>query len=183
METKPATIKGLFVNTHVKAVEKNLGDFGVKQVAKKCGFALPYGNWENVPVIQEVKVIDAALQLLSDTEVPIHKLEYEAGKFHFNNFMSTFFAKTIFAQFGTNFALMMRLAGKIASRVFKGVEVRSQQLEVKKVRITMYNMDYPLEHFVGFFEAWLSYMKLIGIARGKDLGNKTYEYIITWKEL
>ncbi len=180
-KNKP-TIKGLFVKTHLKVLEKQQGSVGLQALEEKCGKPLRFSSWANIPISDEVEIINCILQMISNPEVPGSRLDYEAGRFHFENFLTTPLAKGVMARFGKNFNLMMLIVGKIAGRVFRGVKVGSEILGENKVKIFMENWPYPLEHFEGFFEAWLSHLGLMGIARGAVLDDGNIEYVITWKE-
>jgi len=175
------TIKGLFVKTHIAAVKHKRGEQGVKILEKLFGKPLAFGNWENVPVEEEVRLIHYALHIWSDEEIVSKYLEYEAGRFHFRNFLTTPLAKTIIKRFGANFKLIMMLASKIARKVFLGIEVSSENIDLHKVKIIIKNSAYPLEHFSGFFEAWLSYVGLVGMVRAVKTNTHLFEYTIIWK--
>jgi hypothetical protein len=50
------------------------------------------------------------------------------------------------------------------------------------VKITLEHSDYPLEHFQGFFEEWISSLGYVGGVTAEQLKPGTYEYTIDWHE-
>jgi uncharacterized protein (TIGR02265 family) len=98
MEQRP-TIKGIFVNSHLKAVRDKLGEEGVRQIELQCGKKISYKNSENVPVSDEVRILDCSIDILRPGEVPPSLLAFESGRLHFQNFSTTPLAKIIFSVF------------------------------------------------------------------------------------
>lgn len=182
MEKNQPTIKGLFVKTHVRAIKKKRGPLGLRTLQAQFGKPLKFGAWQNIPVADEVKLINCAVVLYSDQRINPEKLDYEAGRFHCQNFLTTPLAKTVMKRLGKNFKLMMLLASKVAGQVFRGLKAEAEDLGENKVKIVFTNSGYPVEHFAGFFEEWMSYLGLLGIARGEELEPGNIKYIMTWKE-
>ncbi len=84
--------------------------------------------------------------------------------------------------FCLNMKLMLMQSPNIAGRVFRGITFSSKNLGERAVRITMENTDYPLEHFQGFFEAWIAFARLSGYVESFKRSDTIYEYLITWNE-
>src|ERR1041385_2095598 len=146
---KAPTIKGIFVMSHVRALERAKGHKAVLELVKKYGKRVRFKNSEDVPVREEVKIIELVLDLLSEKTIPYGKRELEAGKLHFKNFSKTPLGTLVLNMFGYKNALLR--APWIASRVFRGVHFKTEELGQKKIRVTMENNDYSIEHFQGFF--------------------------------
>lgn len=179
MLAKP-TIKGIFVNSHIKALQTKKGDEAVILLEKQFGKPINFKNSEDVLVSDEVKIIELTLSIMSDTLIPKEKLAFEAGRLHFQNFVTTPLAKIIFSLFKNSFKLMMLNSEKIAGHVFQGVEFKTADLSENSVKVTMKNNDYPLDHFKGLFYEWMSFSGLTGEVAAKKTGD-LYEYTMTWK--
>jgi uncharacterized protein (TIGR02265 family) len=92
------TIKGIFVNSHIKAVQKALGDKGLERLRQSFGEPMDFKSTENVPIRTEVKLLECAVQLLSKSPIPPDQISFEAGRLHFQNFTTTplvFFVKSL----------------------------------------------------------------------------------------
>jgi|SRR3989338_7605559 len=177
------TIKGIFVNSHIKAVSGKLGETGRAKLEKLFGDSIVFRNSDNVPIRDEVKLIECAVTVLSGDRVSKNNLEYEAGRLHFADFTTTPLAKILFSIFRKNFKLMMLQTKNIAGHVFQGIKFSSYDLGGNNVKVMMENNDYPLDHFRGLFQAWMEYAGLKGKVVGKINKSKssTYEYIMTWE--
>jgi len=179
MNTKP-TIKGLFVNSHIEAVRKKLGAEGVEKLESLFGKSIIFGNNQDVRVLDEVKIIEYALDLLSETPVPPEKRAYEAGRLHFRNFITTSFAKIAFPMFKSNFKTMMLRMNFLAEHIFKGVNFRSKELGDKKIEVIMENNDYPIDHFRGLFQEWMISSGLTGTVKAHEAVDDQYIFIMEW---
>ncbi len=179
--TLKPTIKGIFVNSHVKAVRTLKGDNGIRALEKLYGKSLDFKNSENVPVRDEVRLIEYALDLLADKPVPIHERSFEAGRLHFRNFTTTPLARIIFSLFRKNFKLMMMQTENIAGHVFQGVTFSSVDLAPTAVRVVMENNDYPIDHFRGLFYEWMRFSGYAGTIEGREISPNVYEYTIQWQ--
>lgn len=175
------TIKGIFVNSHVAMVRRALGEKGVEELARRLGRPVAFRNSDDVPVREEVRLIEHALDLTSPEPVRQGARSFEAGRLHFQNFLTTPWAKLLFTLFPRNLKFMMLHASTVAERVFKGVRFRSEDLGGNSVRLVMENNDYPLEHFQGLFQEWLEHFGLRGIVEAKVTGPLRYEYVLTWE--
>ncbi|MCR4264510.1 MAG: DUF2378 family protein [Candidatus Roizmanbacteria bacterium] len=174
------TIKGIFLNSHIAALRKEKGDEAVAELKKRMGKKLEYGNSTDVPVSEEVRLIEHALTILRNDQISESDKAFEAGKLHFKNFVTTPLARIIFPVFRNQFKLLMLNANNIAGHVFNHVGFESQELGEKSVKITMLNNDYPIDHFQGLFQAWMEYSDLTGTVTAEKMDHR-YEYTIKWE--
>ncbi len=181
MVSMKPTIKGIFVNSHIKSVQKKKGAAGLKKLEQLYGKPVRFKNSENVPVREEVKVIEAALQVLVDKPVPPEQIALEAGRLHFKNFVTTPLARILFPIFRKKFKFMMLQAKNIAGHVFQGVEFSAEDSGPKKVKVIMKNNDYPLEHFQGLFAEWMAFSGLKGSVEAQAITPTHYEYPMQWQ--
>jgi uncharacterized protein (TIGR02265 family) len=179
MSSEPR-IKGIFVNSHVKALEAKKGPGAVRELAKRYGARVRFRNSEDVPVREEIKIIELALDIMSDSPVPSERRAFEAGRLHFRNFSGTPLARIIFSMFRTDFKLMMMQAPNIAGHVFKGVKFASADLGPKAVKVTMDNNDYPMDHFRGLFQEWLEFSGKTGHVTAQETSG-SYAYAMKWR--
>lgn len=180
MNTKP-TIKGLFVNSHIEAVRNKLGAEGIERLERLFGKSVVFGNNQDVRVLDEVKIIEYTLDLLSDVPVPPEERAYEAGKLHFRNFITTSFAKIAFPMFKNNFKTMMLRMKFLAEHIFKGVNFSSKELADKKIEVIMENNDYPIDHFRGLFQEWMSSSGLKGTVKAREAEDDQFIFILEWE--
>ena len=177
MPTIP-TIKGIFVNSHIKIVRERKGDAGIKKLEELFGKPVKYSNYENVPVAEEVKLLECVLQVLSDTPIPPEQVAFEAGRLHFNDFVTTPLAKILFSAFHDP-EMLLRME-YIAEHVFMGITFTPQRLGPEKIIATMHGGIYPLDHFRGLFHAWVAYLGYDPVVEAVQLGPETYQYTISW---
>lgn len=180
MEKTP-TIKGIFVNSHVKKVRQEKGEEGILELEKKFGMRVKFGNLEDVPVREEVRLIECALEIMYGDSIPEKERSFEAGKMHFRNFTQTPLGRIIFSQFRSNFKLIMMNAPNIASHVFKGVRFYADEMGPNEVQVTMENNDYPIDHFRGLFQEWMDFSGLKGTVEAKETAPNRYVYIMQWQ--
>jgi uncharacterized protein (TIGR02265 family) len=178
-DTTP-TIKGIFVNSHIRAVRRQHGDDGVRRLEQLVGRPMDFRNGEDVPVALEVRVIEAAVELLVDHPVEPDELAYEAGRLHFRNFTTTPWAKLLFGIFPRDFRFMILHARPIAERVFKGITFVSEEKGPDCIKLTMGNADYPVDHFRGLFQQWMEDFGLQGRVVGQRVAPQTFEYLMKW---
>lgn len=177
----PPTIKGIFVNSHIRAVEKRHGPKGLERLETLVGQSLSFSAGQDVPVSLEVRVIEAAVELLVDHPVAADEVAFEAGKLHYRNFKGTPWAKVIFGMFPRDFAFMVRHSPIIAERVFKGVLFEASELGPRTLKLSMDNADYPLDHFKGFFQEWMTDYGLQGNCVGQAVTPRHFDYVMTWR--
>ncbi|MBI2077178.1 MAG: DUF2378 family protein [Euryarchaeota archaeon] len=177
---KPPTIKGVFVNSHIQAVRRLLGEAGVAELSRRFGRPVSFANTDDVPIADEVAIIEHALDLTSAVAIPRSRRAYEAGRLHFRNFTTTPWAKVLFGLFPRNLKFMLLHAGTVAERVFKGVTFETHEMGPRSVQILMGNNDYPVEHFRGLFHEWMRYFGLKGEVSAGKTSDGRFEYIATW---
>jgi len=175
------TIKGIFVNSHIEAVKKLKGEEGVLALEHRYGKSLNFKNSEDIPVAEEVKIIEYSLDFLSTVPVTEENRAYEAGRLHFYNFTTTPLGKIIFSLFRQDFKLLAMKCQHIAGHVFRWVHFASEDLGPTSVRVTMTNNDYPMDHFRGFFAAWMEFAGLTGEAKAEEVEPNIYQYTMTWE--
>ncbi|MBL8158073.1 DUF2378 family protein [bacterium] len=181
MEPEPTpTIRGLFVMSHINALEAERGRDGVVELMTRYGKPTRFGMFENVPVREEVAIIEHVLDIL-DPSVPPERRAFSAGKLHFENFSKTELGGLILPLFRSNIRLFFMNANHIAGYVFNGVRFISEERGKGNIRIIMENNDYPLDHFAGFFQGVMDYGRLDGEVHAEDLGGKRYAYDLSWK--
>jgi uncharacterized protein (TIGR02265 family) len=73
-------------------------------------------------------------------------------------------------------------SSKIAGYVFQDVEFVSEDLGGNHVKLTLFNNDYPIEHFQGFFEEWLRTAGCIPQVKATAFTRGRYEYELSWEE-
>lgn len=175
------TIKGIFVNSHIKILQRELGKKGLKDLEKRYGKPVRFKNSENVPVRDEVRIIEHVLDLLTGDGIPQKDRAFEAGRLHFKNFATTPLARIVFSLFKKQYRLILLQAKNIAGHVFHGVEFSSEDLGPNSVKVTMKNADYPLDHFRGLFYEWMHFAGYRGTAEAMAISKTTYEYVMTWE--
>jgi len=181
MGSEQPTIKGVFVNSHIHAVRRDRGEQGIRTLEQLYGKPVAFKNSDNVPVAEEVRIIELALGILADRPIPPEHLAFEAGRLHFRNFSTTPLGRIIFSLFRRNFKLMMLQSYHVAGHVFQGVKFSSEELGPNSVRIVMENNDYPLDHFRGLFYEWLLFSGASGKVDAQIIPDHRYEYTISWQ--
>lgn len=174
------TIKGIFVKSHINAVQREKGEEGLRLLTQSYGKPLNFNNTDHVPIRDEVKLLECALQILSPVPLAKEKIAYESGRLHFKNFLTTPIAKIFFPYFKGQFKLMMMNARTIAGHIFEGVAFRSIDLGEKSVQLMLKNNDYPIEHFQGLLQEWLTYSGLKGTVTAQEKDD-AYIYTLQWE--
>lgn len=175
------TIKGIFVNSHIRTVRNERGEEGIRQLERLYGSPLEFRNSENVPVREEVRIIEYAHDVLNGVNTSAAERSFEAGRLHFRNFTTTPLARIIFALFRQRFKLMMMQTQNIAGHVFQGVKFSSKELGPSAVQVIMENNDYPIDHFRGLFHEWMHFAGHTGTVDARESSPNVYEYTIQWK--
>jgi uncharacterized protein (TIGR02265 family) len=178
---KTPTIKGIFVNSHVKKVRQEKGEEGVSELESRFGGPINFGNFQDVPVRDEVRLIECALDVLRGTSVPEASRAFEAGRLHFQDFIDTPLGRIIFSQFKNNFKTVMMNSSSIAGHVFRGISFYSEEMGPKSVKVTLENNDYPIDHFKGLFQEWMNFSGLSGTVDAKETAPNRYEYTASWQ--
>jgi uncharacterized protein (TIGR02265 family) len=176
------TIRGLFVMSHINALEAKKGNAGIVELMARYGKPIRFGALDNVPVREEVAIIEHVLDILTDDGVPRERREFEAGKLHFENFSKTELGGLVMPLFRSNVRAFFMNANHIAGYVFNGVRFIAEERGPGDIRLIMENNDYPLDHFAGFFQGVLEYGRLTGTVTATDLGERRYAYDIRWSK-
>jgi uncharacterized protein (TIGR02265 family) len=176
-----STIKGIFINSHIKAVQSQKGGEGLELLEKLFGKPLQYKNSDNVPIRDEVRLIECAVIVLNGDKFTKDELTLEAGRLHFRNFVTTPLAKILFPLFKNQFKLLMLNTNNIAGHVFNGVKFSAEDLGKNSIKVIMNNNDYPINHFKGLFEEWMKYSGLTGTVDTKETAPDQYEYSMQWQ--
>ncbi len=189
MRRRP-TIKGIFVNSHVHALRKARGDEAVLELQGKFGKPVSFGVMEDVLVCDEVLLLEYIVEIMSHRRYTDRERSLEAGRLHFNNFTTTPLWKVLISTFGNDFKRIALHGAKVTEQVFRGLSIKIEDIGPTHVKITMGNNDYPLEHFQGFYEAWLASTGTKAAVEGNELhgpqgdgpaqAGATFEYIIRW---
>lgn len=181
LEGETPLIKGMFINSHIRALRAKKGASGVRLLEERVGRPLVFKNLEDVPVREEIAIIEHTLDLLSDEPIAPEARSFEAGRLHFRNFITTPFGRILMSALPrTHEGLrqLMQRSGYIARRVFRHTNFRAQEHD-DTVTITMDNSDYPIDHFKGLFYEW---MKTWGIEEpsieAREAAPRQYEYVL-----
>jgi len=181
MEDAPRpVIKGVFVRSHVKAVERVLGKHGVQELERRLGHSVDYSNAANVSVADEVAMLENIVDMFAEKPLSKRERSLEAGRLHFRDFRSTPLWNILKPIFGLSPKFLLMRSHAIAGFVFRNVEFISEDKGERCVKITMFNNDYPLEHFQGFFEEWLTSFGLKAKVDAAAHTRGRYEYTISW---
>jgi uncharacterized protein (TIGR02265 family) len=180
MATEP-TIKGVFMKSHIRAVERSKGIGGLKKLEQSFGKPIVYKNSDDVPIRDESKLIECAVQIMSDHPIQEERVAYEAGRLHFRNFAGTPLGRITLPFFKNNYKTILLRARYLGGHVFQGIKFASEELGPKAVHVVMSNAEYPIDHFKGLFEAWMEYSGLEGSVASKPIDRKMYGYTIEWK--
>lgn len=180
MEGKQPTIKGMFLNSHIRAVRKRFGERGVEKLRACYGKSLSFSSLQEVLVPDEVRLIHCALNILRPA-VPKEKQEFESGVLHFENFATTPLGKLIMMLSRRAIRKTLLQTKYLAPRVFKNVRVETRALGPREIRISMFNNDYPLEHFRGFFTAWVRSTGRTVQVEAQQNNARTHLFTLTWQ--
>ena len=179
-DMQTATIRGIFVNSHVDAVRKLTGEEGVRLLEKRFGKSVKFGMMDPVPIRDEVKIIDLSLDILGDKPIPPDQRDFEAGRLHFENFSQTPLGEFLLSFFKNEFKLVMLRAPSIANHIFSGITFSSKELGPTVVAVTMSASDYAPEHFHGIFSEWMQYGGYRGRVEVAKLEHGDIEYTMRW---
>ncbi|MBI5644835.1 DUF2378 family protein [Candidatus Kaiserbacteria bacterium] len=179
-EAPRPTIKGIFVKSHIRGLERERGAEGLRLLREKFGRPLNYGNGDDVPVADEVQILEHIVDILSGGSLSLHERHLAAGRLHFRNFSTTPLWKIVSFVFMGNTKRILMQSARISGYVFRNVHFISESLDERRVKITMFNNDYPLEHFQGFFQQWIAQADLNGDVEAAAHTRGRYEYTISW---
>jgi len=177
-------IKGMFVNSHIRALRVKKGTDGVRELERRYGSPLAFKNLADVPVREEIRILELVLDLLSDVPVPPESRSFEAGRLHFRNFITTPFGKILISAIPKTIAGFHKLltsTGHIARHVFKNTNFRATHTD-SMISICMDNSDYPLEHFRGLFFEWMVFWDMPSPSvEATENAPGAYEYTLRWQ--
>jgi uncharacterized protein (TIGR02265 family) len=165
------TIKGMFVNSHVEALRAKLGDAAIVELERRLGRSVRFKSFDAVPVREEVRLIESALDILHRDTLSGSKRTAAAGRLHFTNFAETALGSALMHSLPhtrNSFKTLLRTAPSIARTVFSDIEFACTEHE-DHLAVSINRQDYPLEHFQGFFEEWLHYWGLPGSVRAETV--------------
>lgn len=181
MEPSPRpTIKGIFVKSHIRGLERERGAEALRELERRMGESLAYKNTDNVPISDEVRILEHIVDMLSTEPLSQKEREIEAGRLHFRNFSTTPLWTLVDTLLGSNPKFILLQSAKIAGYVFQDVEFTAEDLGERQVRITMFNNEYPIEHFAGFFEALLESFGFKPSVSARMRTEARYEYDVSW---
>jgi hypothetical protein len=164
----------------VQAVRKAKGPEGVRALAAAFGSPLDFRDLDDVPVREEVRLIELAHDILAGDHASLQARAFEAGRLHFRDFKGTPLAKVVFAVFPRDFHYLMLHSAAIAEKVFQGVRFEATDLGVRGVRVVMANNDYPIEHFRGLFYEWMHDFGCDGDVVARETAPGRFEYTMRW---
>ena len=176
------TIKGIFVNSLVQAVRRQKGPEGLARLEAAMGRSLDFGDFDDVPIREEVRLIEAANDILREAPLPERERAFEGGRLHFRNFKGTPIARMMFAVFPRNYRYLILHTPSIAQRVFKGVAFEAREVGPRALEVVMGNNDYPLDHFRGLFQEWMDDFGYHGVVEGHESGPAQYTYLMRWTD-
>jgi uncharacterized protein (TIGR02265 family) len=174
-----ATIKGVFVQSHVRALRERAGDQAVEELARRFGAPVRFAALQDVPVRDEVRIIELTLDLMSEHGLVGPARAEAAGRLHLTNFSRTTLGSMLLntgPRTPKGFISLLMSAPTIARSVFAGSNFNTKEHQDCLV-VTIDNCDYPPEHFAGFFNEW---MRVWGLEDSRtEVHNPrpgTYEY-------
>lgn len=174
------SIKGIFVMSHVDALETKKGHDGIVELLARYGKPIRFGIMDDVPVREEVAIIEHTLDILTGGKYHGDERAFEAGRLHLHNFSRTALGGMVLPIFRTVPQLFFLHADLIAKNVFRHVRFVSEEKGPRAIRVVMENNDYPLLHFAGFFQGVLEYGGFHGSVVAEDLSERRYAYDIAW---
>lgn len=183
MEPTPRpTIKGIFVKSHIRGLERERGGEAVRELERRIGHPVNYKNSDDVPIAEEVRILESIVDIEAGTSLKKEERELEAGRLHFRNFSTTPLWTILNSILGSNPKFLLMQSSRIAGYVFQDVEFASEDMGEESVKITLFNNEYPIRHFQGFFQEWLHAFGLDGKVLATSLSHDRYECLLSWKE-
>jgi uncharacterized protein (TIGR02265 family) len=175
------TVKGLFVRSHIENLRKAKGAEGVKELERRFGKSVNYDSLEEVPVSDEIRILEIALDILSDGTIPEDKRSFEAGRLHFTGFSTTPWAKMVFSIFSGNLKYQVMHVGLIVEKIFKGIKMHSEETGPHSVAIYIDNAQYyNPEHFRGLLQEWVEHMGYAGTITASTTESGESRFEISW---
>ena len=180
MQKRPeATIKGMFVNSHVRVLREREGSTAVGELGRRFGGTIHFRPLEDVPVRDEVRIIEIVLDLMGEHGLTGAARAEAAGRLHFTNFSHTSLGTALLGALPhtpKSFLTLISNAPLIARNVFSNTNFDAE-VRRDSVVISVDNCDYPPEHFAGFFGEWMRAWELEEArVRTRAPGEGAYEY-------
>ncbi len=175
-------IRGVYVNTHLRALRREHGEHAFVELQRRFGKELRFDATELVPVGDEVRILEDIIAI-THPGIADDQKRIEAGKLHFRNFSHTTLWRVLKPFVAINLKWVLMRSRAIAGRVFQGVTFVSRDSGENSVVITLLNNDYPVEHFVGFFESLIMYTGYVPEVTAHTVAHGLmYEYLISWRK-
>jgi len=178
---KEPTIKGVFVNSHLKALVAAKGEAALAGLEKLLGRPLKFHALEDVPVKLELKIVNACFDFMTGAPLEGDSRDFEAGRFHFKDFANTPLGQFILSTFPKDFKSFVLRSDAVANRILKGTEMSALDLGVKKVKLYFSRSPYPVEHLRGFLQEWMNYWGIKGTVTAQKTDGPKSEYTLSWK--
>jgi len=173
------TIKGMFVNSHIATLRKHKGESAIRDLETRYGTSIIFKNLQDVPVRDEVRIIEIVLDLLGEAPEDPTERAFDAGRLHLRNFMGTTFGRiisTALPKSPDGYRMLLSRSGYIARHVFKNSNFNSN-VEGDVLIIAMDNCDYPIDHFRGFFTEWMHSWGIVDPrVSARERSPQTFEY-------
>ncbi len=180
-EAAQPTIKGLFVKSHVRALARLRGPEGLVELLRRTGKSHRYETTEDVPVSEEVELLECIVDMVSSVQLTDEQRQDEAGRLHMRNFATTTMWTLLEQLIGRNLKFLFSQSAWIGAWVFHGIQFKSEDIDHHVVRISMINSVYPLAHFRGFFSEWLKQLDVEGAVEAAELEPGHHTFTISWK--
>jgi hypothetical protein len=175
------TIKGIFVLSHIRALEKERGKKALAELRKRYGKSLNFRPADNVPIDDEYEILGHIIDMTSAKKLTDEERAFEAGKLHLKNFATTPMWLILDPMIRHNPKWVLLQSKYIAELIFENVSFESHDLNQNAVQLVLHNAQgYPLEHFQGFLYELMAAARLTGaVESGVDHG--AYVYTISWR--
>ncbi|MES2203324.1 MAG: DUF2378 family protein [Patescibacteria group bacterium] len=175
------TLKGLFVNSHINRLREKKGEEAVKELERRYGSRVVFKNLEEIPVREEVRIIELCLALSNPAAAAAPDATELAGRLHYENFSQTGLGQVLLSSMPhtpQGFKTLVLNSGSIGRSVFKHTNFSTTENNGTLV-VTMENTDYPLKHFEGFFSAWAEQYGLQPGSVSSKAEGTTHRYTIS----
>jgi len=179
-----ATVKGMFLHNVVEVIKQQKGPSGLDDLRKKLG-KITYGSFTNYPLEEEIRLNEAALEVLFG-EINLKNYR-ELGKLSFTVFTGSAFGKTLMSLFGTDVNKLAKTLQLLLMSVTTGIDINAESQSSSSLVVTLTGAPYPPEYYEGIWQGAMSYLqnqRLINqftISTNAPLKN-SYEYTLVWYE-
>jgi uncharacterized protein (TIGR02265 family) len=182
MTNEQPTIKGIFVTSHIKALEKQRGHEAVEELERRYGKPLRFRSSDNVPIAEENLILSHIVDITSATDLKHEERAFEAGRVHMKNFSTTPMWLLLSPALQHSPKWIFLQSQHVAELVFEGVKFSSREVSPTVVQIRMEDHEgsYPIEHFQGFLAEMISASGLVGAVDSGVAKDGAYIYTITW---